>query len=59
MHWATGQPVHTIYPNGVQELTDDLGGSTIQKKTRTGNVLVREIRRAWYRAQVDLRPQKT
>lgn len=58
MHWATGQPVHTIYPNGIKELTRDLGGSTIQKKTRTGNLPMREIRRAWYRAQVDLRPQK-
>lgn len=58
MHWATGQPVHTIYPNGVRELTDELGGSTIQKKSRTGNTLVREIKRAWYRAQVALRPQK-
>ncbi len=58
MHWATGQPVHTIYPNGIQELTGDLGGSTIQKKTRTGNVLAREIKRSWYRAQVDRHPQK-
>lgn len=58
MHWVTGQPVHTIIPNGVRELTDELGGSTIQKKTRAGNVLTREIKRAWYRAQADLRPQK-
>jgi len=58
MHWVTGQPVHTIYPNGIQELTTELGGSTIQKKSRAGNVLTREIKRAWYRAQVDLRPQK-
>ena len=58
MHWATGQPVHTIHPNGIRELTAELGGSTIQKKTRAGNVLTREIKRAWYRAQVDLRPQK-
>ena len=58
MHWATGQPVHTIFPNGVRELTDELGGSTIQKKTRTTNVAMREFKRILYRAQVDTRPQK-
>jgi GR25 family glycosyltransferase involved in LPS biosynthesis len=58
MHWATGQPVHTILPNGVSELTDQLGGSTIQKKTRTSGKLAREIKRFAYRTQVALRPQK-
>jgi GR25 family glycosyltransferase involved in LPS biosynthesis len=57
MHWVTGQQVHTILPNGICELTDKLGGSTIQKKTRVGNILTREIKRVWYRAQVNLRPQ--
>lgn len=32
LHWVTGQPVHTIHPNGVQELAKELGGSTIQVK---------------------------
>ena len=58
MHWITGQPVHTILPGGVRELTDELGGSTIQKKSRSGLSPMREIKRAWYRAQVGLRPQK-
>jgi len=58
MHWITGQPVHTILPGGVRELTDELGGSTIQKKSRTGLAPMREIKRTWYRAQIDLRPQK-
>lgn len=58
MHWITGQPVHTIHPNGVRELTGELGGSSIQKKTRTGNKLTREVRRFWYRTQIDLRPQE-
>lgn len=58
MHWITGQPVHTILPNGIGELTGELGGSTIQKKTRAGNALTREIKRTWYRAQVDMRPQR-
>ena len=58
MHWATGQVVHTIYPNGLGELTDELGGSTIQRKTRTENFAAREIKRLVYRARIGARPQK-
>ncbi|MEX0285058.1 MAG: glycosyltransferase family 25 protein [Paracoccaceae bacterium] len=58
MHWVTGQPVHTILPNGVQELTGELGGSTIQKKAPKQGRLLREWNRAWYRTQVALRPQR-
>lgn len=58
MHWATGQPVHTILPNGVRELTAELGGSTIQKKTRASGKLAREWNRLRYRTQVALRPQR-
>ena len=58
MHWATGQPVHSILPCPVRELTAELGGSTIQKKTRTGGKLAREFKRMVYRAQVALRPQR-
>ncbi len=57
MHWIHGQRIHTILPNGVAELTEELGGSTIQKKKR-GNKLAREFKRALYRAQVSARPQK-
>lgn len=57
MHWIHGQPVHTILPNGVRELTADLGGSTIQKKTRTSGKLMREINRWRYRRAVAARPQ--
>lgn len=57
MHWVHGQPVHTILPNGVRELTADLGGSTIQKKTRTSGKLMREINRWRYRRAVAARPQ--
>jgi len=57
MHWITGQPVHSLLGSGARELTDDLGGSTIQKKTRAGGKLAREFKRAAYRAQVALRPQ--
>lgn len=58
MHWATGQPIRTIMPNGVRELTAETGGSTIQKKTRISTKLMREIKRALYRAKVKQRPQK-
>lgn len=57
MHWVHGQPIQTILPNGVSELTQELGGSTIQKK-KSGNKLKREFKRALYRAQVSSRPQK-
>lgn len=57
MHWVTGQPVHTILPCGVRELTRDLGGSTIQKKP-AGNRLAREARRALYRARIALHRQR-
>ena len=58
MHWVTGQPVHAILPNGNRELAAQMGGSTIQTKTRASGKLTQEIKRAWYRAQVALRPQK-
>jgi hypothetical protein len=57
MHWVHGQPIHTILPNGVAELTADLGGSTIQKKTRTSGKLAREFKRFKYRRAVNARPQ--
>jgi GR25 family glycosyltransferase involved in LPS biosynthesis len=57
MHWVHGQPIHTILPNGVAELTADLGGSTIQKKTRTSGKLMRDIRRFRYRRAVNARRQ--
>ena len=59
MHWATGQMVHTILPNGVTERTQELGGSTIQKKTRASGKMAREFRRLWYRSRVKMRPQSS
>lgn len=56
MHWITGQPIHTILPNGVSEETAALGGSTIQKK-KTGNKLARELKRLSYRLKITARPQ--
>jgi glycosyl transferase, family 25 len=58
MHWATGQPVHCIWPTGNREIAGQIGGSTIQRKTRASGKLTREIRRALYRVQIGLRPQK-
>lgn len=60
MNWVTGQPVHTILPNGVLELTQELGGgSTIRTKSPARNFLTREFRRSKYRAQLKLRPQRS
>lgn len=58
MHWVTGQPVHAILPNGNREVAAQIGGSTIQVRIRASGKLARECRRAWYRTQVGLRPQK-
>lgn len=58
MHWVTDQPIHALLPNGVTEIAGQIGGSTIQQKTRTGGKLMRELNRAWYRTQVKLRPQR-
>ena len=57
MHWIHGQRIQTILPNGVSELTQELGGSTIQKR-KSGSKLAREFKRSLYRAQVSARPQK-
>jgi len=58
MHWVTGQRVHSLMGSGARELTAETGGSTIQKKTRANGKLAREFKRATYRAQVALRPQR-
>ncbi|MFS4581875.1 glycosyltransferase family 25 protein [Phaeobacter sp. C3_T13_0] len=57
MHWVHGQPVHTIIPNGVSELTEALGGSTIQSRP-SGGKLAREFKRMFYRGQIALRSQR-
>lgn len=58
MHWVTRQPVHTILGTGNAEIAHQIGGSTIQTKTRASGKLTREIKRAIYRTQVALRPQR-
>lgn len=54
MHWVTGQPIHTVHPSGISEMG---APSTIQNKTRPGDLLMREMRRASYRAQIRRKPQ--
>lgn len=58
MHWITGQPVHAVLGTGNREVAPEIGGSTIQTKTPPGGKLRRELARAWYRAQMHLRPQR-
>lgn len=54
MHWVTDQRVYTIQPNGCSVHKFP---STIQQKTRTSNLPVREIQRAHYRAKISRKPQ--
>lgn len=58
MHWVTRQPVQALLGSGNREIAGQIGGSTIQTKTRPGEKLEREWKRAVYRAQLLLRPQK-
>lgn len=58
MHWITGQPVHAILGTGNAEIAGQIGGSTIQTKTRASGKLAREVKRAIYRTQVALHPQR-
>ncbi len=58
MHWVTGQPVHALLGSGNREIAHELGGSTIQTKPPLLSKPRREVLRAWYRAQIALRPQK-
>lgn len=58
MHWATGQPIHALLSNGNREIAGEIGGSTIQTKTRASGKLAREVKRAAYRAQIAFKPQR-
>ncbi|WP_149774276.1 glycosyltransferase family 25 protein [Ruegeria intermedia] len=58
MHWITGQPVHSLLGSGNQEVAGELGGSTIQTKPPLTDKLTREFKRAAYRAQLHLHPQR-
>lgn len=58
MHWISDQPIHAILPNGNAEVAHQIGGSTIQTKTRASGKLARELKRTLYRTQISLRPQR-
>ncbi|WP_254437806.1 glycosyltransferase family 25 protein [Ruegeria arenilitoris] len=58
MHWITGQPVHALLGSGNQEVAGEIGGSTIQTKPPLTDKLTREFKRAGYRAQLHLHPQR-
>jgi glycosyl transferase, family 25 len=52
--WETGQAVHCAVPSGVTDMTDMVGGTTIQRKD--GATILKKLRRAYnrtvYRAAV-------
>ncbi|KUJ78844.1 glycosyltransferase family 25 protein [Ruegeria profundi] len=58
MHWLTGQPIHALQGSGNQEIAGEIGGSTIQSKPPLSDKLTREFKRAAYRAQLHLHPQR-
>lgn len=58
MHWITGQPVHSLLGSGNREVAGEIGGSTIQTKPPLTDKLTREFKRAAYRAQLHLHPQR-
>lgn len=46
--WETKQPIHCAVPAGVSDLTEEVGGTTVQKKG--GPDLLRRLSRAYHRA---------
>ncbi len=52
--WETGQAVHCVVPSGVTDMTDMVGGTTIQRKD--GATILKKLRKAYkrtvYRAAV-------
>lgn len=53
--WETGQPVHCVVPSGVSDMTAEVGGTTVQRKSGADIVarLTRAYHRAVYRRAVD------
>lgn len=55
MSWVTGIELLTLKPSGVYEMSDALGGSTIQHSSKSAQEKIwREVSRPFYRAQVRL-----
>ncbi len=58
LHWATGQKIETILPNGCSEKLFASAGSTVQSKSRNLRQKLRaEFLRARYRRAIAKRPQ--
>ena len=55
MHWVTKQPIASVFPSGVSEISANLGGSTIGRKKSLGQKLRHEILRPWYKSQIAIR----
>lgn len=60
MRWIHGVRVLSVWPSSLREVSVNLGGSLIQKKTpQWGAKLSREWKRFWYRSAVDTWSRKT
>ena len=52
MSWLTGVWPVSIYPSGISEESEQLGGSRISKQKSWGEILQREVLRPWYRRKL-------
>lgn len=52
MNWTTGANVACVYPNGARSVAKEQGGSTIQKKKRLPEKILREWKRWRYRSKI-------
>ncbi|WP_051540799.1 glycosyltransferase family 25 protein [Ahrensia sp. 13_GOM-1096m] len=56
MQWIHGVPFLEIYPSGVTEIDQDLGGTTIQRRNKTlSENVVRAVLRAKYRSHIKIK----
>lgn len=55
MHWVTGVQPHSIVPGGIMEISNTLGGTTLEKRRDLYVKLKREILRPIYRLKISLR----
>jgi GR25 family glycosyltransferase involved in LPS biosynthesis len=52
MHWVTGLRPLVVWPSGVSEVSQTLGGSTIAQRKSPAQAIWREIMRPIYRGQI-------
>lgn len=58
MHWVTGVHPHSIVPGGIMEISNTLGGTTLEKRKDRLMKLKREILRPIYRSRISLRARQ-